>query len=345
MKRLQTFYAVLATILAVAAAVLTMFAFYLINITDPVIIIWMMFAGATLAFALALVIGHFLAEPLTDLHLRIQAVLEGNANVSIAPEGKMHEADELARDFNALASQTTSKMADLAIQQKRQTQFISDVAHELRTPLTAIRGNAETLMDPDMPPELRERFCHTIISESERLTRLSNDLLTLQHIEGNTDAKTLQRVDLHEIAERVVDALGPGIEDSGASIAIEGEAPDVLGNPDRLQQVVYNLVANASRFVGEGGHVTIRLEGLGDRSVISVIDDGPGFGDIDPKLLFTRFYRGDNSRARNTGGTGLGLSIVKGIVEAHDGTVEAFNAAGGGACFAVSLPSVHERLR
>lgn len=138
--------------------------------------------------------------------------------------------------------------------------------------------------------------------------------------------------------------MNPIFEENGAELKIEGEAPDVLGNPDRLQQVIYNLVANASRFVGKGGHVTVRLAGLADKSVISVIDDGPGFGDIDPKLLFTRFYRGDNSRARNTGGTGLGLSIVKGIVEGHDGTIEAFNAAGGGACFVVSLPSVHEHI-
>mgnify|MGYP000460624666 CR=1 FL=1 len=183
-----------------------------------------------------------------------------------------------------------------------------------------------------------------LINESERLTRLSNDLLTLQHIEEGTDQVIMKRVNLHDVAERVADAMNPIFEENGAELKIEGEAPDVLGNPDRLQQVIYNLVANASRFVGKGGHVTIRLAGLADKSVISVIDDGPGFGDIDPKLLFTRFYRGDNSRARNTGGTGLGLSIVKGIVEGHDGTIEAFNAAGGGACFVVSLPSVHEHI-
>ena len=345
MRRLQSFYALLATIFAVAAAVLTFFVVCIFGVPDIATSIWLLFVGASFVFILSLVIGHYLAEPLTDLHTKAQAFMQGDARVDIKPDGKLYEADELAEDFAALSSQTKSKMSDLSVQQNRQTRFISDVAHELRTPLTAIRGNAETLMDPDMPPALRERFCQTIINESERLTRLSNDLLTLQHIEEGTDQMVMKRVNLHDIAERVVDALGPMIEENGAHVRIEGEAPDVLGNPDRLQQVVYNLVANASRFVGENGHVIIRLEGLGDKSVVSVIDDGPGFGDIDPKLLFTRFYRGDNSRARNTGGSGLGLSIVKGIVEGHDGTIEAFNAAGGGACFVVSLPSVHDHLR
>lgn len=344
MRRLQSFYAILATIFAVAASILTFFLVCIFGIPDIGLLLWFLFAGTAFAFTLSLVIGHYLAEPLTDLHVRAQAILHGDARVDIKPEGKLYEADELAEDFVALSAKTKAQMSDLSVQENRQTRFISDVAHELRTPLTAIRGNAETLMDPDMPSALRERFCQTIINESERLTRLSNDLLTLQHIEEGTDQVIMKRVNLHDVAERVADAMNPIFKENGAELKIEGEAPDVLGNPDRLQQVIYNLVANASRFVGKGGHVTIRLAGLADKSVISVIDDGPGFGDIDPKLLFTRFYRGDNSRARNTGGTGLGLSIVKGIVEGHDGTIEAFNAAGGGACFVVSLPSVHEHI-
>lgn len=343
MKRLQTYFAVLVAVFALAGSLVTLFSLAVFG-GSPLLVAWIVFTGGTVAFVISLVIGHYLADPLNALHKRAQAVLAGNPEVEITPGVELYEADLLAEDFKALGDQAASKMKDLAVQQKRQTQFISDVAHELRTPLTAIRGNAEMLMDPDMPPALRERFCHTIISESERMTRLSNDLLTLQHIEDGTDQVMLQRVNLHSIAENVLDALEPLIEERGGNVEIVGEAPDVLGNPDRLQQVVYNLVANASRFIGEGGHIVVRLEGLGDQSVISVVDDGPGFGNVDPKLLFTRFFRGDNSRARNTGGTGLGLSIVKGIVEQHDGTVEAYNAAGGGACFIVALPSIQEHI-
>ncbi|WP_294439124.1 cell wall metabolism sensor histidine kinase WalK [uncultured Slackia sp.] len=335
----------MTAIFAVAGAVVALMAIALFDTGNPLVIVWILLTGGTFVFIISLIIGHYMAEPLVNLHRRAQAVFEGDATVDIKPEGKLYEADLLAEDFAALSEQNKTKMSDLAVQQKRQTQFISDVAHELRTPLTAIRGNAETMMDPDMPPELRERFCHTIISESERLTRMANDLLTLQHVEEGTDQTSWRRVKLHDVVADVADALGPLIEERGGTLTVTGEAPDVLGNADRLQQVVYNLVANASRFIGEGGHVIIRLEGLADRSVISVLDDGPGFGTIDPKLLFTRFFRGDNSRARNTGGTGLGLAIAKSIVEAHDGTIEALNRAEGGACFIVTLPSIHEHIR
>lgn len=113
---------------------------------------------------------------------------------------------------------------------------------------------------------------------------------------------------------------------------------DVLGNRDRLKQVVFNLVENASRFIEPGGHITVELMGARGNSVLSVRDDGCGLGDADPKLLFDRFYRGDPSRNRGTGGTGLGLAIVKSVVDAHDGTVEAFNLPDGGACFLVGHP-------
>ncbi len=343
MKRLQTYFAILTSIFGVASAVVALVLRELIDPNSPVIL-WMLFTSGTFAFILALIIGHYMAEPLINLHRKARAVLEGDIQVEVEPEGKLYEADILAEDFAELSAQTQTKMSDLTVQQKRQTQFISDVAHELRTPLTAIHGTAETLMDPDIPADLRERFCQSIINESERLTRMTNDLLTLQHVEEGTDQATWRRVNLHDVVANVADAMTPLIEDCGGTLEVTGEAPDVLGNADRLQQVVYNLIANATRFISEGGHVSVRLEGFADRSVISVLDDGPGFGNVDPKMLFTRFFRGDNSRARSTGGTGLGLSIAKSIVEMHDGTIEAINRAEGGACFIVTLPSIHEHI-
>ncbi len=339
MKRLETYFAALATLFAVVAAVAGMIVGGLG--LGPLYLLWVILIGGSFIFILSLIIGHFIAEPLTDLHTQATRLLHGETSISFAPTDKLHEADVLSADFCKLGKQTAARMVDLNIQQKRQQSFMSDAAHELRTPLTAIRGNAETLMDPDMPPALRERFCTTIVNECERLTRLSNDLLTLQHVEEGTDQTMLERVNLHSVACEVASALNPLIDERKGTLLVTGEAPDVLGNPDRLYQVLYNLTANACRFIGQGGHITIRLEGLKDRSVISVIDDGPGFGNVDPKMLFTRFYRGDNSRARNTGGTGLGLAIAKSIVEAHDGTIEAVNVAEGGACFIVALPSIH----
>lgn len=293
-----------------------------------------------LTFVLSLIIGYFLAEPLRLLLKKVKAYRAG-ARVSFEPDGRLLEADELTDSMDALVKKLESQQADLSRENRRQSEFVSDVAHELRTPLTAIRGNAEMLEDPDLPPSMREKFSSIIVSEAERLSRLVNDLLTLQRIENDeTGIDVLARVNLREIAQNVVDTLHPILEEREANVAIVGEAPDVLGNADRLKEALTNLVENASRFIDPGGHITIDLSGLHGNSVIQVKDDGTGFGDIDPSLLFDRFYRADTSRARNTGGTGLGLAIVKSIVEAHDGSVEAVNLPDGGANFIIAIPSI-----
>lgn len=290
-------------------------------------------------FTFSLIIGHFISEPLRLLAKKTAAYRSG-ADVPFEPDGRLYEADELATDFKALAQTMKTQQHDLVLKERRQAAFISDVAHELRTPLTAIRGNAEMLEDPDLPPELHEKFCSIIINESERLSRLTHDLLTLQRLDDAAMPMELSRVNLRELSAGVLDALEPILRDRHANAEIIGEAPDVLGDPDRLKQAVTNLVENASRFIEPDGHITIELFGLKGNSILAVKDDGTGFGDIDPQLLFDRFYRTDASRSRGTGGTGLGLAIVKSVVEAHDGTVEAINLPDGGACFIIALPSI-----
>ncbi len=294
-----------------------------------------------ITFVLSLIIGHFLAEPLHVLVKKTEAIRSG-IEMPLQPDGLLYEADELTRTLDLLVKKTKSQQIDLVLKESRQSAFVSDVAHELRTPLTAIRGNAEMLTDPDLPLELHDKFCSIIVTESERLSRLTNDLLTLQRIESDKTPFELSRVNLKGLAHSVLDTLRPILRDRNANTLITGEAPDVLGSPDRLKQAITNLVENASRFIEPGGHITLELFGLRGNSILAVKDDGPGFGDIDPKLLFDRFYRVDASRTRGTGGTGLGLAIVKSVVEAHDGTVEAINLPDGGACFIVALPSIVE---
>lgn len=296
-----------------------------------------------ITFVLSLIIGYFLAEPLRLLLKKVRAYRAG-VPVEFEPDGRVYEADELSEAMDELVKKLESQRADLVRETRRQSEFVSDVAHELRTPLTAIRGNAEMLQDPDLPPSMREKFTGIIVGESERLSRLVNDLLELQRIENNDKQKPddLSRVNLREVAQNVVDTLHPILVEREANVEITGEAPDVLGSFDRLKEALTNLVENASRFIEPGGHITIDLSGLHGSSVVQVKDDGAGFGDIDPNLLFGRFYRADTSRARNTGGTGLGLAIVKSIVESHDGTVEAVNRASGGATFIIAIPSIEE---
>lgn len=339
-KRLSTYFAVLATLLAVLACVL--FVVFVNMFNNGTWASWGLVLAliALIVFILALVIGYFIASPLRDLRKKIEAYRTGNDQVPFEADGRLHEADVLVEDFKNLIDTSTAQCADLARREKQQMQFVGDVAHELRTPLTAIRGNAELLKDPDMPQEMREKFCDTIVGESQRLSRLTNDLLSLQHIERDDAVLDMIRLNLKDVIDAALDALSPVLDAVEAQVEVTGEAPDVLGNADRLKQVVSNLVDNATHFIEPGGHIRIELYGIANNSVIAVKDDGPGFGDVDPAMLFERFFRTDFSRARNTGGSGLGLAIVKSIVEAHDGTVEAYNLPEGGACFIVAIPSV-----
>jgi two-component system OmpR family sensor kinase len=337
----------LATISALSTLIFSL-VLALIIIIEPLITYWLLVLAvpfSACAFFFAMWFSGLLLLPLGNLVAKAHKLASGDLSVRFvdtSPSPAPLVVRELSESLDKVGLRVRSSMAEVAAEGKRQGQFVSDVSHEIRTPLTAIRGAAETLMDEDISYQDRQRFCETIIHESERLTRLANDLLTLQRIEGDGEIK-LKRVDLHDIIEYAAAMLEPLLDVRQVHLTISGEAPDVLGDPDRLQQVAQNLIDNASRFVGEGGRIHVELSGIREHSVITVSDDGPGFGDIDPARLFDRFYRGDPSRARTTGGIGLGLTIVKAIVTAHEGTVEAVNLPGGGACFIVAIPSLPPR--
>ena len=341
MNNLRTYFALLSTLLALFATGLVVFLVHFLYgtpVATPLVECLAPIGVGT--FALSYVIAHFITEPLRELTEKVRN-RKDTTELVFSGKGRLAEADDLAECLDELAQYANTRQKELAVREKRQSEFISDVAHELRTPLTAIRGNAELLQDPDLPPEMHDRFCETIINESTRLSNLTKDLIALEKIEGSkTQTVEMGRVNMKRVVEEVMNNLYPILTERKANTAIVGEAPDILGNADQMKQVIQNLVENASRFIQPGGHITVELCGLKDNCVISVKDDGCGFGDIDPKLLFDRFYRTDSSRQRGTGGTGLGLAIVKSIVEAHDGTVEAVNLSGGGACFIVAIPAI-----
>jgi two-component system OmpR family sensor kinase len=334
----------LAAISALSTLIFSMVLAFVI-LVDPRITYWLLILAmpfSIFAFFLTMWLSNVALLPLDRLIAKAKRLAGGDLSVRFLDDSARQAplpVRELSASLDTVGARVRSSMAEVAAEGKRQGQFISDVSHEIRTPLTAIRGAAEILMDQDISPEDQKRFCESIIRESERLTRLANDLLTLKRIEGDGEI-VLKRVDLHDIAEFAAAALLPLLDERSVSLTLSGQAPDVLGDPDRLQQVIQNLVDNASRVVGIGGRIHVELSGIRGHSVVTVSDDGPGFGDIDPARLFDRFYRGDFARTRGDGGIGLGLTIVKAIVTAHEGTVEAVNLPGGGACFIVAIPSL-----
>jgi len=216
--------------------------------------------------------------------------------------------------------------------------FVANVSHELRTPMASIRAMAETLREGAIgDPEVSDRFLDTILKEADRLTRISDDLLTLSDAE--TKPPELRTVSLTELCGRIRKRLLPQANQAGISIALETE-PDVrvLADEDRIEQVLVNLVDNAIKYTPAGGHVAIRLARVGDSVEMSVSDTGIGILQEHLPRIFERFYRADKARSRQSGGTGLGLSIVKNIVESHGGSVSVRSEYTRGSTFTVSLP-------
>ncbi|MBE0416689.1 MAG: HAMP domain-containing protein [Coriobacteriia bacterium] len=301
---------------------------------------WALGAFLLATLVLAELVSRWLSRPLRYLETGTAAFAAGDFGVRVEPVGA-RETRAVAEAFNTMADEVERVVSELKNEERRKSRFVSDVSHELRTPLTAIRGAAETLLDGDVAPEDAERFLSTIVSESDRLARLANDLLALQRIEGATGELPLRRLDLAEVARRAVAGLEPLLAKRGATVEISGEAPAVLGDPDRIQQVVANLIDNATR-VAERSTVLVEVCAEGDRTVLSVLDEGPGIPEADLGRLFDRFYRTQASRDRTSGGSGLGLAIVKAIVTAHAGQIEATNRPEGGARFTLRLPALKD---
>ncbi len=306
---------------------------------------WAQLLAVTVFYIIAIlvmaeVVSRWLILPLAHLERATAKFAAGDFSARVVPEGP-YETRELADQFNGMADEISRAMKDLRAEERRKSHFVSDVSHELRTPLTSIRGAAETLLeDEDVPPDMRDRFLATIVSESDRLGRLANDLLTLERIEGATGELPLGRVDLWELVLHTVRTLEPLMEERGVRVDVDGDTTWVLGERDRLQQVVANLVDNASRMTPAGGTVGVSVTTADRRARVAVADQGPGMADEDLNRVFDRFYRADKSRDRLSGGAGLGLSIVRAIVERHGGRVYARNVSGGGAEFAFELPTV-----
>jgi len=241
--------------------------------------------------------------------------------------------DEVGQLINAF-NQTLSRLENLFITQRR---FLADVGHELRTPLTVIKGNVDLMRRMNI---LDEESMDSIESEVERLTRMVGDLLLLAQAESGKLPLNLQTVELDTLlfdAMQQMRVLTRNRLEMGL-----GEIDQVLvcGDPDRLKQVLVNLIGNAIKYTPTGGKVEVGLGKMGDRARLTVSDNGPGIPVEDMPHIFERFYRGEKSRTRQKDGKGygLGLSIAYWIVRNHGGQIEVDSKPGQGTTFCVWLP-------
>ncbi len=239
------------------------------------------------------------------------------------------------------AAQLRAANAQLRELDRMKDDFVSSVSHELRTPLTSIRALAELMRDdPAMAPAQRERFLGLVVGESERLTRLVNQVLDMAKIESGSAEWRHADIDLRALVEQAVQTTAELFRERGA--VVELHAPPALpalhGDADRLTQVLLNLLSNAAKFVPRGsGRVVVELRAGKRGAVVSVADNGPGVPPGQQQLVFEKFRQGGDALHRPQG-TGLGLPISRRIVEHHGGTMWLESAPGQGATFGFELP-------
>ena len=226
--------------------------------------------------------------------------------------------------------------------EERRKEFVANVSHELRTPLTNVRSYAETLRsaEGDIPQEMENSFLDIIISETDRMTHIVQDLLTLSRLDaGNTEMR-FAPFSFRESVENVcrANAMEARRHSHTLTCTLAEDMPEISGDRQRLEQVVTNILGNAIKYTPDGGHIAVTGGGSGRNVWVEVTDDGIGIPEKDRDRIFDRFYRVDKARSRESGGTGLGLSIAKEIVERHHGSLRLVPREGRGTTIRLVLP-------
>ncbi len=268
-------------------------------------------------------------RPISALTAASRRLGAGARDERVAISGR-DELAELSRTFNRMAE-------SLADSERQQRQLIADIAHELRTPLQNLRGYLEALADGVLQPD-PELFA-SLYEESLLHQRIIDDLQDLALAEAGALTYHRSHVDLAELAETCQTAHGAVAEAAGLALRVIAPTPILVSaDPDRMRQVLGNLIRNAIAATAPGGTITLEVRRVGERATVRVTDTGKGIAEPDLPHVFDRLWRADAARRRGAGGSGLGLAIARQITMDHDGTIEVTSRLGAGTAFTVSLP-------
>jgi len=285
----------------------------------------------------ALAVGWFVSRravrPLRELSEAAGAVASGDYTVRVRRSGYGAELDSLADAFGQMAS-------SIARTEKSRAEVLRDLSHELRTPLTTVRGYHEAIADGVLPAD-RATF-ERIEAEISRIERLVDDVGRVSIAEERGLSLHLSEVAVGDLLRVAARAEELAFEAKGVrlTLGLDASARSVIVDPDRMQEVLANLLENALRHTPAGGHVDLSARSVAEGVAITVRDSGDGIAAEHLPRVFERFYRVDDGRSRGVGGSGIGLAIARALVEAHAGHIRAESAgAGKGAGFVVTLPA------
>lgn len=310
-----------------------------IRVSDARYSIWLLLFGilqplllvSVFAILISLLLAHRLSkrivEPINQLDL--DHPMETTEYPEIFPLQKRlaKQQEQIARDKEKLENASLIRR-----------DFTANVSHELKTPIQTISGYAELIQNGMVEEEDLPRVADRIYSESRRMSQLVEDILELSHLESGLEAPAREAVDVYTVAQNAVESLAIQAEQKGVTLELTGEQTEIIGVPEQIYTIIYNLCDNAIRYNRPGGSVSVRVGSEDVNAVIEVADTGIGIPKEDYYRIFERFYQVDKSHSREVGGTGLGLSIVKHAVGTHGGSIRVESVENAGSTFTVTLP-------
>ena len=291
-------------------------------------------------FLLSLIILIFFTEMVYMPLRKITEATEQYASGNMHYEFQVDSEDEIGY----LAATLSYMASEIARSEDDQKKFVANVSHDFRSPLTSIKGYLEALLDGTIPPEMHEKYLNIVLNETERLTKLTNGLLTLNNL--NTKGMLLDRTDfdLNQIIRNTAASFEGTCRNKMIAIELVLTGDEMYVNADmgKIQQVFYNLLDNAIKFSHQDSVIKIETNEKNNKVYVSVKDSGIGIPKDDLKLIWDRFYKSDASRGKDKKGTGLGLSITREIIHAHGEHINVISTEGVGSEFLFSLSTSDE---
>lgn len=244
-------------------------------------------------------------------------------------------------EFNDLMNTIEYMAGEMNRREEYERTFIANISHDFRSPLTSIKGFAEAMIDGTIPPEMHEKYLHTICQETERLEKLTQGLLELNTYEGHREQLTRTTFDVVSVIRKTCETFEGSCRSRRISMHLVFDAESLPVNADqvKIEQVLYNLIDNAIKFSPDASTIDITAAEKGSKVFVSVKDHGVGISKENQKKIWDRFFKSDSSRGKNKKGNGLGLSIVKEIIKLHGEEIDVISTEGVGSEFVFSLSS------
>ena len=274
-------------------------------------------------FVVATLLVRRFVNPLADVIYAARQVANGKLSTRISSEGPQ-DMRSLSESFNEMAT-------SLERNDRERRDLLADIAHELRTPLSVIRGRLEGIVDGIYKAD-DGQVVSLALEQTYMLERLVDDLRLLTLVETRQLYFEKKSVDIAQLSQHTIDLFSAEAQEKNIALALEKGSENYIAelDPQRMEQVIGNLIGNSLRYIPDGGKIWLTLEETSSEVKLMVNDNGPGVAEDELPYLFDRFWRKDKSRTRSAGGTGLGLAIAKQLVEAQGGTIEARNLSAGG---------------